>query len=48
LEQAEAWRPWRAYAAMHLWNDLSTPLRNRSKGRRRKVGLRGEPTGCAD
>jgi AraC family transcriptional regulator of adaptative response / DNA-3-methyladenine glycosylase II len=20
LEQAEAWRPWRAYAAMHLWN----------------------------
>jgi AraC family transcriptional regulator of adaptative response / DNA-3-methyladenine glycosylase II len=20
LELAEAWRPWRAYAAMHLWN----------------------------
>jgi 3-methyladenine DNA glycosylase/8-oxoguanine DNA glycosylase len=20
LEQAEAWRPWRAYAAIHLWN----------------------------
>jgi len=20
---AEAWRPWRAYAAMALWNDLS-------------------------
>ena len=42
LEQAEAWRPWRAYAAMHLWNDLSTPLRNRSKGRRRKVDRRGD------
>lgn len=23
LEIAEAWRPWRAYAAMHLWNSLS-------------------------
>jgi AraC family transcriptional regulator of adaptative response / DNA-3-methyladenine glycosylase II len=21
---AEAWRPWRAYAAMHLWNSLDT------------------------
>jgi AraC family transcriptional regulator of adaptative response / DNA-3-methyladenine glycosylase II len=23
LELAEAWRPWRAYAAMHLWNGLT-------------------------
>jgi AraC family transcriptional regulator of adaptative response / DNA-3-methyladenine glycosylase II len=23
LEQAEKWRPWRAYAALHLWADLS-------------------------
>ena len=23
LERAEAWRPWRAYAAMHLWASLS-------------------------
>ena len=23
LELAEAWRPWRAYAAMHLWNSLA-------------------------
>jgi AraC family transcriptional regulator of adaptative response / DNA-3-methyladenine glycosylase II len=23
LELAEAWRPWRAYAAMHLWNPAS-------------------------
>jgi AraC family transcriptional regulator of adaptative response / DNA-3-methyladenine glycosylase II len=22
---AEAWRPWRAYAAMHLWQSLTTP-----------------------
>jgi AraC family transcriptional regulator of adaptative response / DNA-3-methyladenine glycosylase II len=22
---AEAWRPWRAYAAMHLWKSLETP-----------------------
>ena len=24
LQQAEAWRPWRAYAAMHLWKSLET------------------------
>jgi 3-methyladenine DNA glycosylase/8-oxoguanine DNA glycosylase len=24
LERSESWRPWRAYAAQHLWN--STPL----------------------
>ncbi|HYA01378.1 MAG TPA: AlkA N-terminal domain-containing protein [Candidatus Binatia bacterium] len=24
--RAEAWRPWRAYAALHLWNRLSTPV----------------------
>lgn len=24
-EAAEAWRPWRAYAAMHLWTSLSDP-----------------------
>ncbi len=23
LRRAEAWRPWRAYAALHLWNSLS-------------------------
>ncbi len=23
LERAEAWRPWRAYAAMHLWRSLT-------------------------
>ncbi len=23
LERAEAWRPWRAYAAMHLWRSLA-------------------------
>jgi AraC family transcriptional regulator of adaptative response / DNA-3-methyladenine glycosylase II len=25
LRRAEAWRPWRAYAAMHLWETLSLP-----------------------
>ena len=24
LEAAEKWRPWRAYAAMHLWKSLET------------------------
>jgi AraC family transcriptional regulator, regulatory protein of adaptative response / DNA-3-methyladenine glycosylase II len=24
LEIAEQWRPWRAYAAMHLWKSLET------------------------
>ncbi|MGH8545659.1 MAG: hypothetical protein ACREX3_18955, partial [Gammaproteobacteria bacterium] len=23
LAVAEAWRPWRAYAALHLWNHLN-------------------------
>jgi AraC family transcriptional regulator of adaptative response / DNA-3-methyladenine glycosylase II len=29
---AEAWRPWRAYAAMHLWNSLpkETPRARRT------------------
>ena len=24
---AESWRPWRAYAAVHLWNTLAQPAR---------------------
>ena len=31
LERAEAWRPWRAYAAMHLWNGLSSRPSPRSQ-----------------
>lgn len=23
LDRAEAWRPWRAYAVMHLWQSLT-------------------------
>lgn len=23
LKHSEAWRPWRAYAAMHLWNEIA-------------------------
>jgi AraC family transcriptional regulator of adaptative response / DNA-3-methyladenine glycosylase II len=30
--RAEAWRPWRAYAAMILWNDLSSTLEVPSGG----------------
>jgi AraC family transcriptional regulator of adaptative response / DNA-3-methyladenine glycosylase II len=30
LARAEPWRPWRAYAAHHLWASLHTPLRARS------------------
>ncbi|NOT35205.1 MAG: DNA-3-methyladenine glycosylase 2 family protein [Candidatus Eisenbacteria bacterium] len=32
---AEAWRPWRAYAALALWRDLSKPKPSNSKPRRR-------------
>lgn len=28
LAAAEPWRPWRAYAAMHLWKSLEIPLEN--------------------
>ena len=26
LKRAEAWRPWRAYAAIHLWKSLEKPV----------------------
>jgi AraC family transcriptional regulator, regulatory protein of adaptative response / DNA-3-methyladenine glycosylase II len=32
--RAEAWRPWRAYAAQHLWNAGASPSRPASPGRR--------------
>jgi AraC family transcriptional regulator of adaptative response / DNA-3-methyladenine glycosylase II len=25
IERSQAWRPWRAYAAMHLWASLDVP-----------------------
>ena len=28
---AEAWRPWRAYAVMHVWNQLAVPISTRNK-----------------
>lgn len=31
--RAEAWRPWRAYAAMYLWNVDPHPVRDRRKSR---------------
>ena len=29
-KRAEAWRPWRAYAAVHLWTSLAAPSRRRT------------------
>ena len=31
--RSEAWRPWRAYAAMHLWTSLSSTLSRRNHAR---------------
>ncbi len=33
-DRAEAWRPWRAYAALHLWASLSQPGHAAPRGRR--------------
>jgi AraC family transcriptional regulator of adaptative response / DNA-3-methyladenine glycosylase II len=36
--RAEAWRPWRAYAALHLWTLQDLPRSAKpTKGRRRKT-----------
>jgi AraC family transcriptional regulator of adaptative response / DNA-3-methyladenine glycosylase II len=35
LARAEAWRPWRAYAAMHLWTALDGGRRETTPGRAR-------------
>jgi AraC family transcriptional regulator of adaptative response / DNA-3-methyladenine glycosylase II len=34
LDRAESWRPWRAYAAMHLWASLAPPVRAVEQGQR--------------
>jgi AraC family transcriptional regulator of adaptative response / DNA-3-methyladenine glycosylase II len=31
LERAERWRPWRAYAVIHLWRSVSSPSPRTSK-----------------
>ena len=31
LKRAESWRPWRAYAAQHLWADQATAVLSRSR-----------------
>ena len=31
LEEAEKWRPWRSYAAMHLWKSLEIRSDERTK-----------------
>ena len=33
LARAETWRPWRAYAAMHLWAAVGIPVRSIHQGR---------------
>lgn len=36
LKQAQSWRPWRAYVAMHLWNEIADqkePLHSNQEGR---------------
>jgi AraC family transcriptional regulator of adaptative response / DNA-3-methyladenine glycosylase II len=34
--RAEAWRPWRAYAVLHLWHAAADQVRKRPvRGRRR-------------
>ncbi len=39
LEQAETWRPWRAYAAMHLWQSYAKQTRQtHSRPNRTEVG----------
>lgn len=35
LAEAEKWRPWRAYAAMHLWKSLETSAKRESEGANR-------------
>lgn len=52
LRRAEAWRPWRSYAAMHLWAATTNRRRERAESRhvsRRssRVSVRGEPAGRA-
>ena len=32
LARSEAWRPWRAYAAQHLWTELASPRPNVATG----------------
>jgi AraC family transcriptional regulator of adaptative response / DNA-3-methyladenine glycosylase II len=41
LQRADAWLPWRGYAAMYLWNDLTNPQPEhtlRQAGRARRTG----------
>ncbi|MFZ0062949.1 MAG: AlkA N-terminal domain-containing protein, partial [Pyrinomonadaceae bacterium] len=38
-ERAEAWRPWRAYAAMQLWSAVTDPLETKREQRDQKRSL---------
>jgi len=37
MQMAEAWRPWRAYAVMHLWRSASVPAKLPAATRKRAV-----------
>ena len=44
-KRAEAWRPWRAYAAMHLWHDTAlTHVTHSAKTQRRRTATKKELT----
>jgi AraC family transcriptional regulator of adaptative response / DNA-3-methyladenine glycosylase II len=36
-QMAEAWRPWRAYAVMHLWRSVSEPAKQPAASKKRAV-----------
>ena len=37
LARAEQWRPWRAYAAQHLWQAPARPVEKESLPRKRRL-----------
>jgi 3-methyladenine DNA glycosylase/8-oxoguanine DNA glycosylase len=34
LDRAEAWRPWRAYAALHLWAGDAAAIKEKADARK--------------
>jgi AraC family transcriptional regulator of adaptative response / DNA-3-methyladenine glycosylase II len=46
-ERAEAWRPWRAYAALHLWTDVLEPVREAPEPARARAGASSAPSSAS-
>ncbi len=42
VERAEPWRPWRAYAAMYLWNGANAGTRRENHSAHKSRSLRAE------